>query len=213
MNNQNNQGLSKREKFLIFAAVGFLIIVVSAQFIIRPMFDSFSEKQEERDALTLQRNEINNRLLGEPAVRGNFEAAEASVEELRARYPVFLLNPEISRRLTELCGKHNLSRRTLSISEPIGWQKPLEDGSIPVAPPPAEGEEGEGSAIVVYTVSANMTLSGTRAAFDNLIRELEDTEYIRITRFVLADEGPEDAIAGMSSNISVFFEITMLGDI
>jgi hypothetical protein len=197
-------GLSKREIKLLFGAGLVLILYLSIQFAIIPLSNAYNAGLDERDQLRTERDFHNMEAEMLPSLRTRSTETRERFYALTSGYSVIVPNELTDQRLTTLCGGNNMRISSLSFIQP------------PPAPPPPpqydyEGnliEEDEADTYPVFTyVTAVMGLTGTYNSLMNLIDEVIETEYIRITSASFTRifrDGIEE------SDISLTFEVTYL---
>jgi hypothetical protein len=186
--------MSKRERILILIALALLITFVSVRFIIMPLRDGYTAMLEEYEALTMEKQLLDLKLMNEETTRMGYENARSSFEDMKNRYPPFMSNADIDRELTGMCVRNRLNPISLSIIERTGLSTSAEDESYPV-----------------YVVTASMTMNGGYDSINNLISAAEATEHIRITRLSFSFD--IDMNAAGRPNAALLFEVTMLGEL
>jgi hypothetical protein len=189
-----SKGLSKRERFLIFFAAVVLVVFVSVQFAVIPMYTRYSELTEEYDLLVMERMRVETKIATEPAIIAYYERAQERFYAINEKYPVNIPNEEIVSIITEICQRS-------------GFESLL---SLSVSPQRrALGEE-----ISAFgAASIAMSLGGGFDSVRRLIAAVSEIDYIRLSSISFA--GPQAAESGgaSSSNISVAFEMTVMNEI
>ena len=195
------QGVTKREKIMLFVVGLIAVVYLSIQFVIIPLSVSYNESISERARL---QDEIDAHRLEAamiPSLRERNTEAHTRFYELTSGYPTIVENEEIDFMLTTLSNRHNLSPVSLRITP------------RPPPPPPPESEDGEE---VVYTPdlptftksTVQMNVVGSYASLMRLLDEVSSIEYIRLT-----DVNYSKNIQMLElSRISATYEITFLTD-
>ena len=211
-----NQGLSKRERILIFIAAIVVLVFVAFQFFIMPAYNKYTAKLDEYDNLSYEKELLDMEFRSEELTRNNYIDFEKEFIEIKERYPVVMSNEELDRMMTGLCLENKLNPVMLEISVE---ETAEEETEVQTEEQPESAEEETDSAeeqtdsaeeqkvpFVVATVTMN--LSGDYNSMKGLIDTMEGIDYIQITQISYAKE--KDTGTPSDSNISVIFEVTML---
>jgi|GEM_PF-2213548 len=226
-----NQGLSKREKILIFIAVIVVLVFVAFQFLIMPSYNRYTAKLDEYNNLDYEKELLDMKFQSEELTRNNYIDFEQDFMEIKERYPAVMSNEELDRMMTGLCLENKLNPVMLEISVEDTPEEETEvqteSGAAQTDPTEAQTEEQTDSAeeqadsteaqtdeqasqkaapFVVTTVTMN--LSGSYNSMKGLIDTVEGIDYIQISQISYAIE--KDTGTPSDSNISVIFEVTML---
>ena len=192
------QGITKREKIMLFVVGLIAVVYLSIQFVIIPLSarynDSISERarlQDEIDAHRIEAATI-------PGLRERNTEAHARFYELTSGYPTIVENEEIDFMLTTLSNRHNLSPVSLRITP-----RP----PPPPVPEPEDGEEVYTPALPTFTkATVNMNVVGSYDALMRLLDEVSSIQYIRLT-----DVSYSKNIQMLElSRVSATYEITFL---
>lgn len=196
--------LTNREKALLFIAAIVGVVFLAFNFLIMPTYDLYTGMLDEYDALTAEKMLLEIKLQNEESTRTGHDNAENAYNEAVRPYPAVMPNEEVDRILTGICLKNNLAPVMLGLSDAKAFGTDEKNGSSN----PEDGEAQNPPVFVVVT--ANMVLIGDYDSLKNLINTVDSMSYIRISRVSYSNNLKEDEPA--QSNISVFFEVTMLND-
>ena len=191
--------LSKREIALIVAAlvIGLSFLVIN--FVIAPMFRDYSAAQDIYSDFLERKEQFESKFADEPQIRQDYNEASEAFAKISKQYPTNIPNEEVDRILTELCMMTNLTSDSLSIGLPV---------PITFSFTPGEGEAPETPPDPAFqVVTATMKLKGSYVSFKNLLDTVQNTTYIRVSKFSISAAGGElyDTVT-----IDVSFEISMI---
>jgi hypothetical protein len=176
-------GLKKREKFLLFIAFAVGLISLTATYVITPMYNSFGDKQEQLEALMLEKMMLDLKIAGEQTYLQANMAAHEAYDEIARKYRLNMPNNEIDRIITDLCVRQNFNRPSLRFGA---------------------SQEPYGYAFTV--VPASLSLFGTYSGLLSLIDEVGRVDYLRLSHVgYVATKGDE-----RRPPYTVTFEVTMM---
>ena len=199
-------GISKREKIMLFGAGLILILYLAIQFAIMPLSNAYNTGIEERDRLRSEKEAHDMEAAILPSLRIRSTETRERFYELTSGYSTIVPNELTDQRLTSLVGTNNLRVESLRFSP------------RPVAPLTPPQYDNDGNLIVedktdffpaLTYVTAFMSLVGSYDSLMNLIDEVGDTEYIRLTSVSLTRRYRDSIDV---STISLTFEVTYLSD-
>ena len=197
------QGLSKREKILILVAVVVVLIYGAFQFGITPVYNKYSEKQLKYEDLSYEKKLLDEKLKNRYDIRENYTNSEENFIEIKEQYPNIMSNEEIDRVLTGICLQNKLNPTLLGISDGTASGKTLGQQA-------SKKEETQKTSFFTV-VTATMNLRGDYASLKGLINTVNEIAYIRISRVSFSFD--REGTGASASNISVFFEVTMLNNV
>jgi len=211
-----NQGLSKRERILIFIAAIVVLVFVAFQFFIMPAYNKYTAKLDEYDNLSYEKELLDMEFRSEELTRNNYIDFEKEFIEIKERYPVVMSNEELDRMMTGLCLENKLNPVMLEISVE---ETAEEETEVQTEEQPESAEEetdstedetdsAEEQAVPFVVATVKMNLGGDYNSMKGLIDTVENIDYIQITQISYAKE--KDTSTPSDSNISVIFEVTML---
>ena len=199
------KGLSKRERFLLIAALAVGLLAAAVQFAILPLNSDLQDKNEQYSNMEFEKSKLDAQFASETAIRDNNSAA---IGEYNSKSGMFLsesLSNEIGRLLTNLCENHGLSPSDLKLSAPKPFSMD-EKG--------AETDAENANKSVFLTVTATMTVKGGYDDLKTLLDDVEQTAYIRVSRTSVTwkkETGGETVyIDPEPDRITLEFEVTML---
>jgi Tfp pilus assembly protein PilO len=185
-------GLTKREKFLVFAAAVVAVVVLTANFAIAPMIRHIGELSDRHSILVMDKTQLDMKIMNEAAITRNHENSEEKFNGLNAVYPVDIPNEEIAGIITDLCHSSGFySMRSLSLSGPNYI--------------PAEGVD------VFYSVTVSVAVTGRYGAVKTLIDKVAEIDYIRLSQVVFTNN--PSVITEEPSVIPLTFEFIILKEI
>jgi len=197
-------GITKREKILLFGAGLVLILYLSIQFAIIPLSNAYNTALDQRDQLRTERDAHDMEASVLPGLRNRSTETRERFYELTSGYPMLVPNELTDQRLTSLCGENNMRIVSLRFSP------------RPVVPPTPPQYDDEGNIIEededthyypIFTyVTAFMNVTGNYSSLMNLIDEVVETTYIRLTSASFTRNFTEPEM----STISLTFEVTYL---
>ncbi len=219
--------ISKREKILIFAASILIIVLVMFQFVITPLYNGYTKKQNELNDLTAEMTALDEKLANEKASRQRLNKANETYKDIIKRYPLLMPNEDIDRLLTGICVENKLNPIMLGMTAVTSEASPSSttedttkaqpsntttdqttdttDTSQTEGATDTEVQEPTKPQPTFTVVSAAMTLKGDYNSLKSLITHTEKLEYIRINHLSFADQATDTA-----PSISIVFEISMI---
>ena len=187
------QGLSKREKILLFSAGLLVLFYLSVQFAIIPLANRYRDGVQDRNTLSIEERHVRTEIANKQSTEQANIEAKTKFEAIKQEYPLLVPNEEVVTILTNLCLKNALSPSRLSIITPTA---PSRSGNGPETP---------GSLFTIITASTNLT--GTYSSLTRLLDEVDTMQYIRITNLgYSASRQADDDI----SSITLSFELTFI---
>jgi len=188
------QGLSKREKILLFSAGLLLIFYVSIQFVILPLMARYNDALSEKDIKLSHKASVDLDIASKLIiVEQNNEAGKRYIE-LKNEYPVLVPDEEIDTILTNLCRTNGLIPTSLRMTRP--------DTSKNTAG--ANGAEPN----LFTIVTASMEMNGTNRALLDLIDEVDSIQYIRIVNMTYSAN--RSAENNNNDSVKLDFELTFI---
>jgi len=187
------QGLSKREKILLFSAGMLILIYVAVQFAIYPLIIRYTDNVSERDSLRLEKRLTESDIANKAAVQYANTEANAGFTQIKDNYPLLVPNEEIDPILTNLCLKNNLRPASLRFT-----------GSVRA---PQSDDTDREPTFTIITVS--MTVSGNFSSILQLLDDVDSMQYIRITNLSYSANRQSNASEN-DSMISLIFELTFV---
>ena len=195
------QGLSKREKILLFAAGLVVILYLSVQFVILPLATRYVSSLSERDHLRTEQAKIDADINNKAAIENENREANQRFEAIKKEYPLLVPNEEVATILTNLCITNGLSPSMLSISPP----------PTATTQTTQEGEEQSESLFTIITATINV--SGTYNSLTRLLDEVDEKQFIRITNMTYREQRQQndDAINVLpETDVTLNFELTFV---
>ncbi|MCL2627169.1 MAG: hypothetical protein FWD44_00535 [Oscillospiraceae bacterium] len=196
--------ITKREKILLFAVLVLAILYVSIQFALVPLSQRYSTAQRERDRLSNEKFTHEMAVANLPSLRAQNTEAQQNFDKLTAGYSKLVPNEETDHMLTTLCLNKNLILRSLGFAT-----RP------PEPPRPIIGYNDDGTPIyaerrvdVFTTVTTFVTGNGSYENMLNLLEEVSNTEYMRLSSVNFA-QGWQGETAN-SASITLTFEVKYL---
>jgi len=188
------QGLSKREKILLFSAGIVVLLYLAIQFAILPLMARHSEAIQERDRLAAERRIVEADIANKQAIRNANTAAGDRYLVLKDEYPLLIPNEEIATVLTNLCLTNGLRPSMLNIIPPA---TPVPGQLEQDAPPP-----------IFTIVTATMNVTGGYPSLLSLLDDIDALQYIRLINLGYSlSRQPESSEDG---DISLTFELTFI---
>lgn len=179
------KNMSKREKILMFSAGLLLISYLVVQFAIYPMFSRYTSAGAELLHLDGERFDVEMDIAALPLTRDLNDSVHERLNALREAYPKLVTNEDIDVLMTNLVIRHNLSPTLLSISRP-----------------PAQADN-EAELEFFTHVTVTMNLIGSLDSLQGLVREVKNTNFMRITTL----SHSESTEAATLSTQSITFEL------
>jgi hypothetical protein len=146
------------------------------------------------------------KFLFEDDIRMRYENARDDVSRLLEIYPLNIPNELIDPIVTGISLKHGLSPMSLQIHETVDFAVPGDDRA-------AGSYEGEAAAdgfpAVFRVAGASVALRGDFGSFKNLLQEIAETEYLRLSGFAFSAESRYDR----ESVITAALDIYMMSDL
>ena len=190
------KGLTKREKLLILVAGTGAVLFLAVYFVIIPLYNSWSDKQEEYQLLLDEKAEMEIKLSLAPMTRSGYDSARSTLNETSKRYPFVMPNEDLYGQLTILYRNCRLASSGLSVA--------------PNATPYSPDQQAASQSAVVYTQTATLTLAGTYDNLKTFIDRIEAMDQLRINRISFSIQEAMTELG--SSRISVIVEMMMLND-
>ncbi|MCL2188731.1 MAG: hypothetical protein FWC16_05255 [Defluviitaleaceae bacterium] len=189
--NEQKKGFTKREKrlLLLMTVIGFSALMIV--YVIIPLFNRVQDETDRYNALSLDMMQFQMLLARTNIIRDNHARA---IDEFYAARERFLNEDhvgEISRMLTLLCLSHNLDVLSQRITPPV--------------------QPAEWDAFLVMT--ATKTLSGRYADVKRFLDTIENTEYLRVTRFSFSMREPEGNEPRVLERFNIILEVIMMQDL
>jgi len=183
------QGLSKREKILLFSLGTIVVFYIVTQFTLLPLISDVLDGRREIDFLRNEKATVEANLANISIVRSENDNAIEQFNEIKQDFPLLVPNEEIHTILTNLCRINNLSP----------------DG-LKIAPPTYSDSDGDAKPVFVY-INATMNLSGSFSNLLRLINEVDGIQYIHISslNYTTIQAGDPSYI-----NIIITFELTFI---
>ena len=97
------QGVSKREKILLFSMGLLLILYLCIQFVILPLANRYFEGRQQRDNLISEKHRVEADINNRPAIESENREAGQRFEAIKSEYPLLVPNEEVDTILTNLC--------------------------------------------------------------------------------------------------------------
>jgi hypothetical protein len=191
------QGLSKREKVLIFCVGLLALIYLCIQFGIYPLYERVNDGHEELHQLMDDRFAFETNLALEASLRQGNDEARTLFLAIRQGFPPLMPNEEIDNTLTRLCQSMQLRPTMLRISAPV-----LTAGQADA------GENDTYAAPIFAKVTATMNVAGDYSALVRLLDAVESINHIRLTQ--VSFSGSTQHGISDTANISLVFEVTLL---
>jgi len=196
-------GLSNREKILLLGLAVVVIVYLTVQFAIVPLYDSHEESREELYRLSAERDTYERNISNETLILDGNKDAREKYTEVKKRFPPLMPNEEIDYILTGLCIENGLRPIMLRISDPIPLSETAQH---------AEGTDEANAVPVFMKVTATMNVNGSFIALEDLVAAVGPIEYMRVTVINYATRVETGASRDLA-NISVGFELTLINDI
>ena len=187
------QGLSKREKILLFSAGLVVVLYLSIQFVILPLASRYIDSVTERNHLREEQAKVDADIAQRPAIESENAEANRRFDELKQEYPLLVPNEEVVTTLTNLCILNGLSPSRLNIT----------------STPPTAQKEGEDTAASQFTViTATVNVSGSYESLTKLLDEVDTKQYIRISNMSYSVNRQRDPTEPTTSSVTLNFELT-----
>ena len=189
-------GLTKREKILIFSAGLVALFYLVFQFGFLPMYSRYAEAQAERERLAEEKAKVEANIIHEPSIVDANRDARDRYDQIKQDFPLLAADEEIDAVLTNLCVSNNLIPTSLAINRP---------DAVTTQKKQNEEEDAGQPLFTVITVSMNVT--GSIPSLIGLLDDLEQLPYIRLAN-VSYSEGRGDEIN--KGSIKLTFELTYI---
>jgi len=189
------QGLSKREKILIFSAALIALFYLAIQFAILPLISRYNIGIAERDRLAAEKSAVEFDISSRPIIENQNQTAIERFEEIKQEYPLLIPNEEIVNTLTDLCLRNGLRPTMLNIVPPDAPRRGSNQPETPVSP-------------LFTVITANMNVTGAYSSLLNLLDEVESLQYMRITN--LGYSAGRRADSESEDSITLTFELTYI---
>jgi len=185
------QGLSKREKILLFFAGLLIFIYVAVQFAIYPLITAYTEGVRERTALSAEKRMVEADIANISFIRNANNEANENFDRIKHDYPLLIPNEEIDPLLTNLCLDNNLRPSSLRFVGTAG------------VPQSENGDTGEPTFTLV---SVSMNVTGSFNSILRLLEKVDSIRYIRITTLSYSANRLTDTPD--AGSITLSFELT-----
>jgi len=192
------QGLSKREKILLFAAALVLILYLAIQFAILPLMSRYVEALQERNYLRTVQAKVDADIADRPNIEAEHQNAQQRFESIKQLYPILVPNEEIVTDLTNMCITNGLSPTRLNITSP-----PYPAGTD-------ENADGTASESLFTVITATMNVSGSYTSLTRLLDEVDSKQYVRVTNMTYTVNRPDENNTPTPSTITLNFELTYI---
>jgi len=192
------QGLSKREKILLFAAGLVVVFYLSIQFVILPLATRYVTSLDERNHLREEQARVDADIAQKPAIESENAEANRRFTELKQEYPLLVPNEEVVTTLTNLCILNGLSPSMLNITSKPPAASTGEDGS--------ESEETDVSQFTI--IEATVNVSGSYESLTKLLDEVDTKQYIRIATMSYTVNSQISEIEQPESSVILNFVLT-----
>jgi len=190
------QGITKREKILIFSAGLVALFYLVFQFGFLPMHARYAEAQAERERLAEEKAKVEANIIHEPSITDANKDARDRYDQIKQDFPLLAEDEEIDAVLTDLCVSNNLIPTSLDIVRPE-----------PVTPQETQDEEHDAGQHLFTVISVRMNVTGNIPSLIGLIDDLEKIPYIRLVNVSYSEGRGEEVVRG---NIQLTFELTYI---
>ena len=186
------QGLSSREKVLLFSAGLVVILYLSIQFFILPLATRYIGGIEQRNHLAAEKTRVDRDIADRATIENTNREAGERFEAIKQEYPLLVPNEEVDTILTNLCLLNGLRPTSLDMSLPASSRS---------------GSNSDTEALFTI-VTAKMNMTGPYSSVARLLDAVNDLQYIRITNlgYVLNRQAQQDNMA----RINIDFELTFV---
>lgn len=181
------KNLSKREKILMFSALLLLITYLVVQFAIYPMFTRYTSAGAELLHLEGERFDVEMNIANLPLTRDLNDSVHERLDALRAAYPKLVPNEDIDVLMTGLVLRHNLSPTLLNISRP-----------------PAQADDETEFEFFTH-VTVTMNLIGSLDSLQGLVREVKNTNFMRIISLSHSESTEATALSTQSITFELLY--------
>jgi len=195
-----SQGLSKREKILLFSACLLVIFYLSIQFVILPLATRYVDGLDERRVVRSEAQAVRADIANRTAIMSENQAANERFDDIRSDYPELVPNDEVHNTLTHLCLMNGLNPTRLTIVSPPPSIIAANEGATP--------EQAEQAAIdgLFTIITASMQVNGNFDSLKKLLNAVDKEQYIRITNVGFAANRDNEGIE--NSTMTLNFELT-----
>ena len=184
------QGMSKREKILIFSLGVIVVFYLSIQFAILPLMSAALDNNREINYLRDEKALVEYNAANSELIRIDNSIAIQQFNEIKQEYPLLVPNEEIHTILTNLCRINNLSPDGLRIT------------------PPKSNDTDDDGQDIFTVVNASMNLTGSFNNLLKLIEEVNKIQYIHIGSLSYAANRTEGT--WNDDSIVISFEMTFI---
>lgn len=198
------QGLSKREKVLLFAAGLLVVLYLSIQFAILPLMTRHMNAVQERNNLRTEQARVDDDIRNSAAIESAHSDAVKKFDDIKKEYPLLVPNEEVVTILTNLCITNGLSPTRLNITSP----------PYPTAPA-ASGSEGDTADATTATpeslftiITATVNATGSYESLTKLLDEVDTKQYIRITTMSYSVNRQRDPTEPTTTSVTFNLELT-----
>jgi len=189
-------GLTKREKILIFSAGLVALFYLVFQFGFLPMYSRYAEAQAERERLAEEKAKVEANIIHEPSFVDANRDARDRYDQIKQDFPLLAADEEIDAVLTNLCVSNNLIPTSLAINRPDA-----------VTPQKTQNEEEDAGQPLFTVITVSMNVTGSIPSLIGLLDDLEELPYIRLANVSYSEGRGDDINKG---SIKLTFELTYI---
>ena len=200
------QGLSKREKVLLFAAGLLVVLYLSIQFAILPLMTRHMNAVQERNNLRTEQARVDDDIRNSAAIESAHSDAVKKFDDIKKEYPLLVPNEEVVTILTNLCITNGLSPTRLNITSP----------PYPTAPAAGSGSGDDATPESLFTIiTATVNATGAYTSMTSLLDEVDSKQFIRITNLSYSVQrqqttDPTQPTPTNQDTIALNFELTFV---
>lgn len=201
-------GLTKREKVLLFIAAVLFIGILGFKFLLTPAYVAYDNAKTKHDNLANTKQIVEQKIENESNTRQSYTDALTNFEDVETLYPPIMTNEELDILITSMCLEHKLKPTMLGMS--------VREQETPDTKPVPEdsGDDAPQDASLFAVTTATINATGSFSDLQNLIKTVEKISYIKISAMSYS-EPKSQAIANTQkkpSSVTLTFDVTMLDD-
>lgn len=195
--------MTKRERFLIYFLICFLLLTVGLYFFVFPVLGRYADAQDVLSEKQMMEAQMRQEIDRVSTSLNKIEELQTEIEELSQPYDAEKTNEQLDRIITGLLVRHALTPVSLTITTAAWLEVPpfatqelpaaALEGAENTAAPPVENKQKEVyGKLLVSRLSAEAT--GQRTDLYALVDEANRNPQLRVTGFT-AEEQKDDAQA------------------
>jgi Tfp pilus assembly protein PilO len=187
---KEKQGITKREKMLIFILSLVAFVYLAFQFGFMPLHNRYIVADGERTALIAQKQEIDRNIANKASIVEDNRIANARFDEIKQDYPLLVPTEVVDSVLTNLCLTNSLFPSSLRMSKP------------------ENSPAGEDERLQIFQIiNAAMGVSGAYSSLLNLLDDVGEVPNMRVTNMSYSSGRTEETIGygTMTLNFELVF--------